>query len=392
MAIRFELLHVDRDTGARAGLLHTPHGTVRTPVFMPVGTHGSIRALTPEEVAAAGAQIVLANTFHLSLRPGGELIRRAGGLHAFMHWERPILTDSGGYQVFSLPHLRRVTDEGVAFRSPIDGVEVSFSPERVIAIEEQLGADIIMPLDVCLGYPAERAEAHEAQRRTVLWARRAKAAHRREDQALFGIIQGGFDPALRRQAVDEVVALDFPGYAVGGLSVGESKPMTYDLLSSVAERLPEARPRYLMGVGSPPSLVEGVRRGVDMFDCVMPTRIGRTGVALTAAGPLSLRQARYAEDLQAIEPGCPCPACRHYTRAYLRHLFKAGEMLGPRLVSLHNLAFMGRLETAMRRAICEDRFEAWSREMLIRYGPGPEGKGNPPDAAEPSGTLNRSEA
>jgi len=407
--VRFEVVHVDRETGARAGLLHTPHGTVETPVFMPVGTHGTVRALTPEEVAGAGAQIILANTFHLSLRPGAELIARAGGLHAFMHWDRALLTDSGGYQVFSLPHLRTVSDAGVLFRSPIDGLEVAFSPERVIAIQEALGADIIMPLDVCLGYPADGAETAEAHRRTVLWARRSKAAHTREDQVLFGIVQGGFDLPLRRRAADDTAALGFPGYAIGGLSVGEPKAMTYDLLSAVTERLPAACPRYLMGVGSPPSLVEGARRGVDMFDCVMPTRIGRTGMALTGAGPLSLRRAVFAEDLAPLEPGCPCPACRHYTRAYLRHLFKAGEMLGPRLVSLHNLAFLGRLAAAMRRAIREDRFGSWSRAALAAYdaggGPGlrrePERPeqgaddrpgGNRPGVAEPSGTLNRPEA
>lgn len=390
MTFRFELIHTDRETGARAGILHTPHGTVRTPVFMPVGTHGTVRALTPEEVRDAGAQIVLANTFHLSLRPGAEMIARAGGLHAFMHWERPLLTDSGGYQVFSLPHLRKVSDEGVRFRSPIDGREVTFTPERVIEIEEQLGADIIMPLDVCLGFPADRMDAFEAHRRTILWARRAKGACRRADQALFGIVQGGFDVALRRQAADETVALDFPGYAIGGLSVGEAKGDMYDLVAAVTERLPVATPRYLMGVGSPPSVLEAVRRGVDMFDCVLPTRVGRTGTALTALGPMNLRQAQYTEDLSPIEAGCPCPACRHYSRAYLRHLVKAGEMLGPRLVSLHNLVFMGRLEEAIRRAICEDRLGAWSREALARYAPG-HARGNPPGVAEPPGTLSRSE-
>jgi queuine tRNA-ribosyltransferase len=390
MAFRFELIHVDRETGARAGVLHTPHGTVRTPVFMPVGTHGTVRALTPEEVRDAGAQIVLANTFHLSLRPGAEMIARAGGLHVFMHWEGPLLTDSGGYQVFSLPHLRKVSDEGVRFRSPIDGREVIFTPERVIEIEEELGADIIMPLDVCLGFPADRMDAFEAHRRTVLWARRSQDARRREDQALFGIVQGGFDVTLRRRAADEIVALEFPGYAIGGLSVGETKGDMYDLVTAVTERLPAATPRYLMGVGSPPSLLEAVRRGVDMFDCVLPTRVGRTGTALTALGPMNLRQAQYTEDLSPIERGCPCPACRHYSRAYLRHLLKAGEMLGPRLVSLHNLVFMGRLEEAIRRAICEDRFGAWSREALARFEPG-RARGNPAGVAEPPGTLSRSE-
>jgi queuine tRNA-ribosyltransferase len=390
VAIRFEVIHTDRETGARAGVLHTPHGTVTTPAFMPVGTHGTVRALTPEEVSDAGAQIVLANTFHLSLRPGAEMIARAGGLHAFMHWERPLLTDSGGYQVFSLLHLRTVSDEGVWFRSPVDGREVAFPPERVIEIEEHLGADIIMPLDVCLGYPAHQAETREAHRRTLLWARRAKDARRRTDQALFGIVQGGFDMACRRQAADEIVALDFPGYAIGGLSVGESKALMYDLTAAVAERLPEDRPRYLMGVGSPSSVIEAVWRGVDMFDCVLPTRGGRTGTALTDAGPMNLRQAQYTEDLSPVERGCPCPACRHYSRAYLRHLLKAGEMLGPRLVSLHNLVFMGRLLAAIRRAICEDRFGAFGREALARYESG-RSRGNPPGVAEASGTLSRSE-
>jgi len=388
--MRFEVTHTDRETGARAGVLHTPHGTVATPAFMPVGTHGTVRALTPEEVQDAGAQIVLANTFHLALRPGPELIARAGGLHAFMHWERPLLTDSGGYQVFSLAHLRHVSDEGVRFRSPLDGREFTFTSERVIEIEEQLGADIIMPLDVCLGYPAGEAEAIEAHRRTVLWARRAKDAHRRGDQALFGIVQGGFDAALRRQAADEIVALDFPGYAIGGLSVGEAKGLTYDLVGAVAERLPHAAPRYLMGVGSPPSVLEAVRRGVDMFDCVLPTRVGRTGTALTGDGQANLRRAQHAGELSPIEPGCPCPACRHYSRAYLRHLFRAGEMLGPRLVSLHNLVFMGRLLAAIRQAICEDRFGAFGREAVARYTSGP-ARGNPWGVAEASGTLSRSE-
>ena len=386
MAVRFELVHTDRETGARTGVLYTPHGTVATPAFMPVGTHGTVRALTPEEVLGAGAQIVLANTFHLSLRPGAEIIARAGGLHAFMHWPRPLLTDSGGYQVFSLPHLRTVSDDGVRFRSPIDGQEVAFTPERVIEIEEQLGADIIMPLDVCLGYPTDQDEAREAQRRTALWAQRAKAALRRGDQALFGIIQGGFDPACRRQAADEIVALDFPGYAIGGLSVGESKALTYGLVAAVTERLPAARPRYLMGVGSPSSVIEAVARGIDMFDCVLPTRIGRTGTALTAAGPMNLRLAPYTEDLAPIEPGCPCPACRHYSRAYLRHLLKAGEMLGPRLVSLHNLVFMGRLMVDIRRAINEDRFGVFVRDVLAGYATN-RVKGNPAGVAEASGTL-----
>ncbi len=367
MAFRFELVHVDPGTGARAGVLHTPHGAVDTPAFMPVGTHGTVRALTPEEVRGAGAQIVLANTFHLMLRPGADLVERAGGLHRFMHWDGPALTDSGGFQVFSLAHLREVSDEGVLFRSPIEGREVHLTPERVTTIQEQLGADIIMPLDVCLGFPAARKAAEDALRRTALWARRAQAAQRRADQALFGIVQGGFEPDLRRRAAEEIAELDAPGYAIGGLSVGEPRALTYDLAATVTERLSEGRPRYLMGVGVPPSVIEAVRRGIDMFDCVLPTRAGRTGVAMTADGRINLRLSAYTEDFSPLDDGCPCPACRHYTRAYLRHLFKANEMLGPRLVSLHNVTFMVRLVAAMRVAICENRFAAWSREVLDRY-------------------------
>ncbi|HEV2439108.1 MAG TPA: tRNA guanosine(34) transglycosylase Tgt [bacterium] len=364
---RFDLVHTDRATGARAALLHTPHGAVETPAFMPVGTHGTVRALTPEEVRGAGAQIVLANTFHLMLRPGTEVIAQAGGLHRFMHWDGPILTDSGGYQVFSLAHLRRVSDEGVTFRSPIEGREVHLTPERVIDLEGQLGADIVMPLDVCLGYPAPSSAADEAQRRTAVWARRSREAHHRPEQALFGIVQGGFEAGTRRRAADEIAALGFAGHAIGGLSVGEPRTMTYDLLAAVTERLPAGLPRYLMGVGVPPSSIEAVRRGVDMFDCVLPTRVGRTGVALTADGRLQLHNAAHATDLAPLEEDCPCPACRGYTRAYLRHLFKAGEMLGPRLVSLHNITFMARLVASMRAAILEDRFAAWSEAALARY-------------------------
>ena len=367
VAFRFTLTHVDRDTGARAGVLDTPHGSVETPAFMPVGTHGTVRALTPEEVRGAGAQIVLANTFHLMLRPGAALIAKAGGLHAFMHWDGPLLVDSGGFQVFSLPHLRQVSDEGVTFRSPIEGTVVRLTPERVTEIEEALGADIIMPLDVCLGFPTSPRDAEEALRRTAAWAVRARTAQRRADQTLFAIVQGGFEADLRGRAADEMAALEFPGYAVGGLSVGEPRALTYDLVAEVTSRLPADKPRYLMGVGVPPSVIEAVARGADMFDCVLPTRVGRNGIALTPDGRLNLRHAAHADALAPLEDGCPCPACQGYSRAYLRHLFKAGEMLGPRLVSLHNLTFMARLTRAMRAAILEDRFTSWSRGVLDRY-------------------------
>jgi len=367
VTVRFTLIHVDRETGARAGVLDTPHGPVDTPAFMPVGTHGTIRALTPEEVREAGAEIVLANTFHLMLRPGAALIAKAGGLHAFMHWNGPLLVDSGGFQVFSLPHLRQVNDDGVVFRSPIEGSEVRLTPERVTEIEEALGADIIMPLDVCLGFPASAHDAEEGLRRTVAWAERARAAQRRPDQTLFAIVQGGFEAGLRRRAADEMAARGFPGYAVGGLSVGEPRALTYDLVAEVTSRLPAGKPRYLMGVGVPPSVIEAVARGADMFDCVLPTRVGRNGIALTPDGRLNLRHAEHTQVFAPLEDGCPCPACRGYTRAYLRHLFKAGEMLGPRLVSLHNLTFMARFSRAMRAAILEDRFPSWSRSVLDRY-------------------------
>jgi len=337
---------------------------------MPVGTHATIRALTPEEVRGAGAQIVLANTFHLMLRPGEDIIHKAGGLHHFMHWDGPILTDSGGYQVFSLPHLEKVTDEGVVFHSPVDGREIRLTPERVTEVEQYLGADIVMPLDVCLGYPATQGSAEEGLRRTTLWARRARDAQRNSDHALFGIVQGGFDPGLRRQAAEEITGLDFSGYAIGGLSVGEPRALTYHLLGVVTQLLPPDRPRYLMGVGFPPSVMEGILRGVDLFDCVLPTRLGRTGTAWTSAGRINLRLALYAEDFTPLEAACPCAACRGYSRAYLRHLFKAGEMLGPRLVSLHNLTYLARLVAAMRSVISEDRFGSWSREMLTRFESG----------------------
>jgi queuine tRNA-ribosyltransferase len=284
-----------------------------------------------------------------------------------MQWDGPILTDSGGYQVFSLAHLRRLSDEGVTFRSPIEGREFHLTPERVVEIEEQLGADVIMPLDVCLGFPAAPDAAEDAQRRTALWAQRSLAARRGPGQALFGIVQGGFEAEPRRRAADEIAAMAFAGYAIGGLSVGEPRTLTYDLVGVVTERLPAHLPRYLMGVGVPPSSIEAVRRGVDMFDCVLPTRVGRTGVALTADGRLNLHNAAYTADLAPLEDGCPCAACRGYTRAYLRHLFKAGEMLGPRLVSLHNVASMARLAAAMRAAILEDRFAGWSAAALARY-------------------------
>ncbi len=365
-AFHYMLLHTD-PAGARLGVLHTPRGPVRTPAFMPVGTNATVKSLTYEEVRQLGAEIVLANTFHLHLRPGAEVIAQAGGLHRFMGWDGPVLTDSGGFQVFSLAKLRRLSDDGVVFRSPIDGSEHVFTPERVLEIQQQLGSDLVMPLDVCLGYPAEEAQAADALRVTMLWAGRSLARAIPESQMLFGIIQGGFSAALRGEAADRVVELGFPAYAVGGLSVGEPRGLAYALLETVTARLPAESPRYLMGVGSPPDLLEAIARGVDMFDCVLPTRVARTGTIFTRTGRLNVRNARYRDDHTPPDPDCGCAVCTRYTRAYLRHLFSADEMLGPRLATYHNLAFLATLMDNAREAIGADRFDSWRRTTLDAY-------------------------
>jgi queuine tRNA-ribosyltransferase len=361
------MLHHTAPGGARLGELRTPRGVIHTPAFMPVGTNATVRSLTYEEVHGLGAEIVLANTFHLYLRPGVEVVRRAGGLHRFMSWDGPVLTDSGGFQVFSLAGLRRVSDEGVVFRSPLDGSEHAWTPERVLEIQHHLGSDVIMPLDVCLGYPAGEAEAVEALRVTTLWAERSRAVGGAEGQMLFGIVQGGFSAALRAEAAERTIALGFSGYAIGGLSVGEPRALAYALLEAVTARLPAASPRYLMGVGGPPDLLEAVARGVDMFDCVLPTRVARTGTIFTRAGRVNVRNARYRDDLTPPDPDCRCAVCVMYTRAYLRHLFHADEMLGPRLATYHNLAFLAALMADARAAIAADRYEAWHRGVLDAY-------------------------
>lgn len=363
--VRFQL--VAQDGAARAGLLHTPHGTIRTPCFAPVATAATVRAMPVWALQDLGVDLLLANTFHLALRPGTELIAQAGGLHAFMGWTGPLLTDSGGFQLLSLRHLRRLTDDGVTFRSPIDGRLWAFTPERVIEIQETLGSDIITPLDVCSGYPLGEAEAEEALRRTMGWLERSCAVRRRSDQALFGIVQGGFSPALRAKAASHAVALDLPGYAIGGLSVGEPPSLTAALLEATVTRLPEDRPRYLMGVGTPPSLVEATARGIDLFDCALPTRAARTGVVFTRRGRINLRHSTFRTDFGPLDPECACRVCRTHTRAYLRHLFKAGEMLGAILATHHNLAFLLRWMHEMRVAILEGRFEAWRLEVRSAY-------------------------
>jgi queuine tRNA-ribosyltransferase len=366
MAFRFEVLGVDG--AARRGRLHTPHGTVETPVFMPVGTQATVKGLTPEQVREAGAQILLGNTYHLALRPGDAVITELGGLHRFMAWDRPILTDSGGFQIYSLAPTRRIDDHAAVFRSHIDGALVELTPERAVAIQENLGSDIAMCLDECPphGTPAEYLRV--AVERTLHWAERCRAAHRRPDQALFAIVQGGTDLDLRARCAAGLVALDFPGYALGGFSVGETEAQMLAALAPSAALLPADRPRYLMGVGRPEDILAGVRAGIDMFDCVLPTRNGRNAAAFTDEGELHLRNACHKRDPRPLESGCPCYVCRHFSRAYLHHLFLAKEMLGPTLLSLHNVAFYCRFLADVRRAIEERRLTELAGLRLARLG------------------------
>ncbi|GAF24818.1 queuine/archaeosine tRNA-ribosyltransferase [Moorella thermoacetica Y72] len=369
-AVTFTVLKRDRSTGARLGRLTTPHGTIETPVFMPVGTQATVKTMTPEEVAGLGAEIILANTYHLYLRPGADIIREAGGLHRFMHWERPILTDSGGFQVFSLADLREISDEGVTFRSHLDGSIHFLGPAESMAVQEALGSDIAMAFDECVAYPASPEEVAAGVERTSRWAEACLRAHRREDQAVFGIIQGGTIPELRRRSAREITALDFPGYGIGGLSVGEPKELMYSILEELQGYLPENKPRYLMGVGSPDCLIEGVKRGVDMFDCVLPTRIARNGTVMTTYGKLVVRNAAYARDFRPLDPECDCYTCRNYTRAYIRHLLKAEEILGLRLTTIHNLHFLIKLMQRLRQAIAEGRLEEVAADFYERYNSG----------------------
>jgi queuine tRNA-ribosyltransferase len=354
---------------ARRGRLVTAHGVVETPAFMPVGTQGTVKSLTPDDLREAGVQIVLGNTYHLHVRPGHELIRSLGGLHRFMAWDGPILTDSGGFQVFSLAKLRRVTEDGVHFRSPVDGSDHFLSPELAIEIQHALGADVIHPLDECLAYPASHADTERSLALTLRWAQRSQRAHQADvgRAALFGIVQGGSYEDLRRRAVAETIALGFEGYAIGGMAVGEPKPAMYELTELVASLLPPQQPRYLMGVGKPQDLVEAVARGVDMFDCALPTRNARNGQCFTAAGPVTIKQARYTRDPAPLDDACTCYACRRFSRAYLRHLFMSEELLAYRLLSLHNVTFFIGLMRLMREAIVEGRFDAFRTRFFDRY-------------------------
>jgi queuine tRNA-ribosyltransferase len=369
MPIKYELKHVSKDSKARTGVLHTPHGSVKTPMFMPVGTQATVKTLSPEEVKAVGSGVILSNTYHLWLRPGADIVEKAGGLHKFMQYDGPMLTDSGGFQVFSLSKLRKINEEGVEFRSHIDGSKLFLSPEKAIEIETKLGADIIMAFDECIPYPADYEYAKASMLRTLRWAQRCKDAHTNTaNQGLFGIVQGGEYPELREHCAKELVKMDFPGYAIGGTSVGEPKDVYREMIDISICHLPEDKPRYLMGVGSPVSILEAIERGIDMFDCVLPTRIARHGTAMTNHGRLVVKNAKYKEDFTPIDHECDCYCCQNYTRAYIRHLISAGESFGQRLLSIHNIRFLILLVEKARVAIEEDRFVEFKEQFYIQYG------------------------
>jgi queuine tRNA-ribosyltransferase len=361
------------DGTARAGLLQTDHGAIETPIFMPVGTQGTVKAVEQRELREAGAQIILGNTYHLYLRPGTAILRELGGLHRFMNWDRPILTDSGGYQVFSLTDLRTISEEGVTFRSHLDGSTHLFTPESVVGIQRAMGSDVMMVLDECAPYPCDEAYARASNEMTVRWAARCRDAVEHQSalyghrQALFGIVQGSVYPAIREESARALVDLDFDGYAIGGLAVGEQAELMYELTAFTTPMLPSTKPRYLMGVGTPENIVESIARGVDMFDCVMPTRNARNGNLFTKTGPLNLRNSRHKAEEASVEEGCPCYCCRTHSRAYLRHLFMSREILALQLATIHNITFYLRLVTEARKAILSGTFEAWRQKFHATF-------------------------
>lgn len=368
-AVKYELIKTCKQSGARLGRVHTPHGSFETPVFMPVGTQATVKGMAPFELEEVGANIILSNTYHLFLRPGQEIVKQAGGLHGFMNWNRSILTDSGGFQVFSLSDLRNIKEEGVTFRSHIDGSKKFMSPEISIGVQNDLGADIIMCFDECAPYPCEYDYAKKSMEMTTRWAKRCKEAHKRpHDQALFGIVQGSTYKDLRIESAKQITDLDFPGYAIGGLSVGEPGEIMNEMLEETVPYLPKDKPRYLMGVGSPDYLIDAAIRGIDMFDCVMPTRNGRNGTVFTSQGRVIIRDAKYSQEYTPIDENCDCYVCKNFSRAYVRHLFKAGEMLGLRLATWHNLRFLIKLMEDVRQAIREDRLLDFRRESFERLG------------------------
>lgn len=363
----YKLIAECRQTGARAGMLATPHGTVETPVFMPVGTQATVKAMTPEELEELGAQIILCNTYHLHMRTGEDIVEEAGGAHRFMNWKHPILTDSGGFQVFSLAKLNKITDEGVEFRSHIDGGKRFMRPEDSMEIQQELGGDIAMAFDECVSLPTTPEYSRAAMERTIAWAKRCRDHHSRKDQALFGIVQGALYESQRIECVERLEEIGFPGYGIGGLSVGESHAEMYGVLDALCPKMPKEKPRYLMGVGFPTNLIEGVARGVDMFDCVLPTRNGRNGQLFTRFGKMNIKNLSYARDFTPPDPNCGCYVCRNFTRAYLRHLYTAGEILAARLCSWHNLYFLVNLLRDARSAIVEGRFPAFRRDFMENF-------------------------
>ncbi len=366
-AVTYELIKECSRSGARLGKLHTPHGTFDTPMFMPVGTQATVKTLSPEELYEMGSQVILSNTYHLFLRPGHELVRKAGGLHNFMRYNRGMLTDSGGFQVFSLGAMRKIKEEGVTFRSHIDGSKKFLSPEIATEVQEALGADIAMAFDECIPYPADFDYAKQSTLRTTRWAKRCLDTHTREDQSMFGIVQGGMYPELRKMSAEQLTEMDFAGYGIGGLSVGEPKPLMYEILSQTTEYMPKNKARYLMGVGTPDCIVEAVNLGVDMFDCVFPTRVARNGTAMIPEGRLVVRNAIYAEDFRPIDERCSCYTCRNFSRAYIRHLFKAEELFALRLLTIHNLHFLLEFTRQIREAIANDTFPELRERFLENY-------------------------
>ncbi|MBN1466542.1 tRNA guanosine(34) transglycosylase Tgt [candidate division KSB1 bacterium] len=371
--MQFQLVRKDKGTGARAAILKTDHGEIRTPVFMPVGTQAAVKALSPQDLSEIRAQIMLSNTYHLYLRPGSDVVRRAGGVQRFNGWHKPILTDSGGFQIFSLNDLNKVTPDGLQFRSHLDGSQHFFSPQKVVQIQRDLGSDIMMVLDECVPFPAEFSYVRKSIRRTAAWARTSMTEFQQapplhgHSQALFAIVQGGVYPDLRRECTAQLVDMDFPGYAIGGLSVGEPKEAMYEMTGIVTERLPEQKPRYLMGVGKPDDLLNAIERGIDMFDCIIPTRNGRNGQAFTAAGPLNIKNVAHKDSAEPLDSECDCYTCTHFTRSYLRHLYVAKELLILKLLSFHNLYFYMSLMERARKAILHNRFAEFKKQFLSRY-------------------------
>ena len=367
MKIKYEKIKGEKNTKARLGLIHTNYGTFETPMFMPVGTQATVKTLSPEELKDINSGVILSNTYHLWLRPGEDIVAKAGGLHKFMNYDGPILTDSGGFQVFSLAEKKNISEEGVIFKSHINGEKLFLTPEKSIEIQNKLDSDIAMSFDECIPYPASYDYAKKSTERTIRWAKRGKEAHKNPNQSLFGIVQGGEYTDLREWSAKETVKLGFDGYSIGGTSVGEDKPTMYKMVEDAIRYLPEDKPRYLMGVGDPIDILEGVERGVDMFDCVLPTRIARHGNAFTRNGKINLKNAKFKEDFTPLEDNCDCYACKHYTKAYIRHLIVANETFGQRLLSIHNLRFLIKLTEDIRKSIAEDKFLEFKEEFIDKY-------------------------